>query len=51
MLLLDEPRKTEEAKALDAKVDATKRLLDRLFAEHAATALAYSGGAPSVTAS
>ena len=35
--------------AADAKVEAIRRTLDRLFQKHAATALAYSGGALSVT--
>ena len=34
-----------------AKIEVTRRTLDRLFQKHAAAALAYSGGASSVTVS
>ena len=36
---------------VDSKAEATRRTLDRLFQKHAAAALAYSGGASSVTVS
>ena len=38
-----------QADALAAKVEATRRAIDHLFQEHEAAALAFSGGADSVT--
>ena len=35
--------------AADAKVEVTRRTLDRLFRKHAAADLTYCGGASSVT--
>ena len=39
----------QAADALDTKAEETRRTLDRLFQEHETAALAFSGGAPSVT--